>query len=121
VNVQAVAHVELLRHVPPGAFNPPPSVDSAVIRVVPRADPVIAPEFEERFRGFVLAAFGLRRKQLGRVLRTILSIGPEEAIALAHACGLAADVRPEVLSPEDFARLVTAIVEREGAMRNNPA
>ena len=41
VNVQAVAHVEILFRVPPGAFQPPPQVDSAVIRVTPRPDPVV--------------------------------------------------------------------------------
>jgi 16S rRNA (adenine1518-N6/adenine1519-N6)-dimethyltransferase len=112
VNVQAVAHVELVRRVPPGAFNPPPAVDSAVVRLTPRADPVISSERETRFRAFVQAAFGLRRKQLVRVIRTIAAIDPDEASAIIAACGLTNDLRPEVLTPTDFARLVDALQAR---------
>jgi 16S rRNA (adenine1518-N6/adenine1519-N6)-dimethyltransferase len=112
VNVQAVANVELLRRVPPGAFNPPPTVDSAVIRVVPTDTPAIAPEWESRFRGFVQAAFGLRRKQLVRVVRTVASLDAEAASAVIASCGLTNDLRPEVLSPRDFARLVQALGKR---------
>lgn len=109
VNVQAVAHVELLRHVPPTAFHPPPAVDSAVVRITPRTDAAVGPDEEAPYRLFVQNAFSFRRKQLGRVLRTVLSIGAAEAIALAEGCGLAPDVRPETLSPADFARLMRAI------------
>jgi 16S rRNA (adenine1518-N6/adenine1519-N6)-dimethyltransferase len=109
VNVQAVAQVELLKHVPPSAFHPPPTVDSAVVRVVPRAHAAIPAELEGAYRLFVQQTFSFRRKQLGRVLRTVLNISAEAAIALATSCGLGADVRPETLSPEDFAKLVLAI------------
>ncbi len=111
VNVQAVASVELIRRVQPGAFNPPPTVDSAVIRVVPNDQPAIAPEWESRFRGFVQAAFGLRRKQLVRVVRTVASLDAEAASAVIASCGLTNDVRPEVLTAHDFARLVIALGE----------
>lgn len=109
VNVQAVAHVELLKKVPPSAFNPPPAVDSAVVRLVPRTDPVIAENEESRFRRFVQAAFGLRRKQLVRVVRTVTGLDAERALAVILEAKLTPDLRPEVLSAEDFARLVHAI------------
>lgn len=114
VNVQAVANVELIKHVPPNAFNPAPTVDSAVIRVTPLATPVVSEELETRFRSFVVAAFGLRRKQLVRVVRTISALSAEQAKAAIVACGLTADVRPEVLSAEQFARLVLHVdVQKE--------
>ncbi|MBK5189459.1 MAG: ribosomal RNA small subunit methyltransferase A, partial [Gemmatimonadaceae bacterium] len=50
VNVQAVADVEMLFRIPAGAFNPPPRVDSAVVRVTPRAVPVVPAGVEEPFR-----------------------------------------------------------------------
>lgn len=109
VNVQSVARVELVRRVPPGAFNPPPTVDSAVVRVTPRPDPVVPEELETRYRAFVQAAFGLRRKQLVRVVRTIANLDAESAQAIIAACALQPDLRPEVLSPEDFARLIVAL------------
>ena len=109
VNVQAVARVELVKRVPPGAFNPPPTVDSAIVRVTPRADPVITEAMEQRFGRFVQAAFGLRRKQLIRVVRTVTALDPVAAGDIIERCGLRPDARPEVLSPEDFARLVVAL------------
>src|SRR5206468_5959140 len=62
-NVQAVANAEMLFRVPRGAFQPPPRVDSAVLRMTPRADPAIEAAEEGSFRTFVQGAFGLRRKQ----------------------------------------------------------
>ncbi|MGV3708713.1 MAG: 16S rRNA (adenine(1518)-N(6)/adenine(1519)-N(6))-dimethyltransferase RsmA [Gemmatimonas sp.] len=113
VNVQAVAGVQLVKHVPPGAFHPPPAVDSAVVRIVPRPDPVIEQAQEERFRLFVQNAFSFRRKQLVRVLRNVLNVNADVANEIAAECGIAPDVRPEVLSPQDFARLVASIQERK--------
>ncbi len=109
VNVQAVARVDIVKRVPPGAFNPPPTVDSAIVRVTPRVDPVVPEALEERFGRFVQAAFGLRRKQLVRVVRTVTSLSADDATRLVLHCGLRPDARPEVLSPADFARLVTAL------------
>ncbi len=109
VNVQAFASVELIRRVLPGAFNPPPTVDSAVIRVTPRDVAVIDPEDEVRYRHFVQAAFGLRRKQLVRVVRTVAALDAETAAAVIASVGLSAESRPEVLSPADFAKLVRAL------------
>jgi 16S rRNA (adenine1518-N6/adenine1519-N6)-dimethyltransferase len=109
VNLQAVVNVELLRRVPPGAFNPPPAVDSAVVRLVPRYTPDIEVEFEERFRRFVLAAFGLRRKQMVRVLRTVAHLDAESAQAICVDCGISPEARPETLAPADFARVVRAL------------
>jgi 16S rRNA (adenine1518-N6/adenine1519-N6)-dimethyltransferase len=109
VNLQAVVTVEWVRKVPPGAFYPPPAVDSAVVRVCPRAEPVIDPALEPAYRRFVIAAFGLRRKQLIRVVRTVAALDAERALAIVQAAGLSPEARPETLSPDDFARLVRAL------------
>jgi 16S rRNA (adenine1518-N6/adenine1519-N6)-dimethyltransferase len=109
VNLQAVVNVEFLRKVLPGAFNPPPAVDSAVVRVTPKAAAVIEPELEDRFRSFVLAAFGLRRKQLVRVVRTVASLDAERAQDVVARCDLDPMARPETLTPADFARLVRVL------------
>lgn len=109
VNVQAVAHVELLFRIPAGAFNPPPRVDSAVVRVTPRTDPVVAAGMEERFRTLVQAAFALRRKQMRRVVRTIAERSAADAEATLAACGIDPDARPETLSAEQFYALGRAL------------
>lgn len=108
VNVQALATVRSLFRVPPGAFQPPPKVESAVIRIEPRVEPLITVDEEKRFRRLVQDAFGMRRKQLGRVVRSICGMGAEEAEALLKSAGLNPTARPETLSPEDFARLLRA-------------
>ncbi|MEP6858649.1 MAG: rRNA adenine N-6-methyltransferase family protein, partial [Gemmatimonadales bacterium] len=105
VNVAAVANTEQVMTVPAGAFHPPPKVESAVIRLTPRTTPLVNAESLPAFRAFVQAAFGLRRKQMVRVLRTVKALSPENASALLDQSGIDPTVRPEVLSPEQFATL----------------
>lgn len=106
VNIQSVATAKMLFRVAPGSFLPPPKVESAVVRIGQRDDPVVAPEEEAVFRRFVLDAFGMRRKQLRRVIRSVWQISVEQADAALAAAGLDPTVRPETLSPEQFAKLV---------------
>jgi 16S rRNA (adenine1518-N6/adenine1519-N6)-dimethyltransferase len=108
-NVQSVARAEVLLRVLPGAFAPPPKVDSAVIRVTPRPDPVVTPEEERRFRRFVQEAFGMRRKQMRRVVRSLAALGPEDAESALAAAGVDPEARPETLTPETFARVLRAL------------
>jgi 16S rRNA (adenine1518-N6/adenine1519-N6)-dimethyltransferase len=105
VNIAVVANVEQVMTVPAGAFQPPPKVESAVVRLTPRTPPLVAPGSLPAFRAFVQAAFGLRRKQMLRVLRTVRGISPHEASALLQLAGIEPVARPEVLTPDDFARL----------------
>ena len=58
--------MENFLHVPPSAFNPPPRVDSAVVRMIPRAEPaVLVPKVLEEL---VQVAFSQRRKILRNTL-----------------------------------------------------
>lgn len=106
VNVQALAHAELLFGVSAKAFSPPPKVESAVIRIVPRETPLLRPEEEEPFRVLVQGAFGLRRKQMRRVLRTVRAWDAARADVALAAAGIDPEARPETLSPDDFLRLL---------------
>ena len=112
VNVQAVATVERLFRVGAGAFHPPPRVDSAVVRVEPRTDPAIRPDEEERFRAFVQATFGFRRKQMRRVVRSVRNLTADAAELVLGAAGVDPNGRPETLAPADFAALLRAIEEK---------
>ncbi len=109
VNVQAVARGELVMHVPPAAFVPPPKVDSAVLRVVPLAEPIVSEAEEVGFRAFVQQIFALRRKQMRRVLRTVAEIDPARADAILGAAGVEPDARPETLEPATLARVYRAM------------
>jgi 16S rRNA (adenine1518-N6/adenine1519-N6)-dimethyltransferase len=105
VNLAVVANVEIVMNVPAGAFKPPPKVDSSVVRLTPRDDPLVEAWVLAPFRAFVQAVFGLRRKQFQRVLRTVAELSVEESAALLDRVGIDPTARPEVVSPEDFSRL----------------
>ena len=109
VNLQALATVTPRGAVKPTSFNPPPTVDSAILHLEPRADPVIREDEEAAFRKLVIASFGLRRKQMRRVVRTVRGLTAEQADAALDAAALDPEVRPEVLSADDFARLLRAL------------
>ena len=108
VNLQALASAEMIMRVPPGAFRPPPKVDSAVVRVIPRADPVVAADEEAAFSSFVQAIFGMRRKQMQRVLRSVRSLEADVAMQTLEKLGIDPTLRPESLSPEQFAAVFRA-------------
>jgi 16S rRNA (adenine1518-N6/adenine1519-N6)-dimethyltransferase len=111
VNIAVVARVQQVLSVPASAFRPPPKVESVVVRLTPRAQPVVPLESLAAFRIFVQAAFGLRRKQMVRVLRTVRGLSPERAGDLLERAGIDSTARPEVVSPENFAKLFRILEE----------
>ena len=99
VMLAAVCRVESLFRVGRGAFNPPPGVDSAMVRLTPhKIAPFPLPD-RARFARFVGAAFSMRRKTLRNSLKGL--VGP----AQFEAAGIAPGRRPETLSPAEFAKL----------------
>ncbi|HEU4749212.1 MAG TPA: 16S rRNA (adenine(1518)-N(6)/adenine(1519)-N(6))-dimethyltransferase RsmA [Gemmatimonadaceae bacterium] len=120
VNVATVARAEIVMGVPRSAFKPAPKVDSSVVRLTPRASALIDVRSLKGFRTFVQAVFGLRRKQIQRVVRTVSGLASEETTALLDRLGIDSAARPEVLTPETFVRLfrelrssVPAVTESE--------
>lgn len=107
VNVGAVADATILFGVPAGAFRPPPKVESAVVRIVPKAIPLVSTDDEVRFRAFVQSVFTMRRKQMQRILRSIGSLSQDVADARLNAVGIDPTARPETLTIEQFASLFT--------------
>jgi 16S rRNA (adenine1518-N6/adenine1519-N6)-dimethyltransferase len=108
VNVAALARAETLFGVAAGAFSPPPKVESAVVRITPSAESLVRPDEERPFRMLVQGAFGMRRKQMRRVVRSLYSVDAEGADAILGAAGIEPEVRPEVLTPAQFAALLRA-------------
>lgn len=109
VNLQAVSSAELLVAVPPTAFRPPPKVDSAVVCVTPLDTPLISPSEAAAYRKLVQASFGLRRKQMRRVVRTVRGLDAARAEAFLEAAEIDPDARPETLTPQAFYRLLGAL------------
>ena len=91
--------------VPPGAFTPPPKVDSAVVRMVPLGNDRTRARDEELFGRVVAAAFGQRRKTLRNAVRALV-----EAEAMA-AAGIDPSRRGETLSVEEFIAVADAARE----------
>jgi 16S rRNA (adenine1518-N6/adenine1519-N6)-dimethyltransferase len=108
VNVRAVAKAEMLFGVPAGAFAPPPKVESAVVRITPLAVPLVTADEEEPLRKLVQGAFGMRRKQMRRVLRSLRALDAEQAEAVLESAGIDPMARPETLSAEQFVKLLRA-------------
>lgn len=103
VMIQAHCAVEPLFRIAPGAFRPPPAVESAVVRLRPHPEPAVAPAHAAAFAQIVRLAFGARRKTLRNTLRAQLSA---EAISTA---GIDPQARPETLSVADFVALAEAL------------
>ena len=91
-----------------GSFRPPPQVDSAVVHLVPRAAPLIAPEDIADFRRLVVSLFSYRRKRIHRALREARDLDADAASALLAEAGIDPDLRPEMLDVAAFVRLLAA-------------
>jgi len=103
VMLQAYCRVTPLFTVPPGAFRPPPKVDSAVVRLVPRDPATICVRDPRKFEAVVRDAFGQRRK----TLRNALS--QQCDAAAIEAAGIRPDARAEQIGVDDFVRLANSL------------
>ncbi len=103
VMIQYRCAVEKLFDVAPGAFTPPPKVDSSVVRLIPHATPPVAVDDPEQFSRTVRAAFASRRKTLRNNMKGLLSA--EDMLAL----GIDPTRRAETLSLAEFATLSNAV------------
>jgi 16S rRNA (adenine1518-N6/adenine1519-N6)-dimethyltransferase len=111
VGVRSVARVERLFHVPRGAFRPVPNVDSSVVSITPIRPTPFAPGEETDLRTLVRTAFGWRRKQLQRTLRTAPGYGlePSAITDLEAATGIDLTARPEALDVDQLVALSRAL------------
>jgi 16S rRNA (adenine1518-N6/adenine1519-N6)-dimethyltransferase len=103
VMLQTRAEVTSLFHIGPGAFNPPPKVDSAFVRLQPWDSSPYGIDDWNTFSRVVSQAFSQRRKTLRNSLRQLI---PAERIA---AAGLDPGVRAEQLGVSEFAILANLV------------
>lgn len=99
VMVQLVCEVEPLLDVPPAAFDPPPRVDSLVVRLAPRPADRRAADADGVLAEVVRAAFGQRRKTLANALRDLLDADG------IRAAGIDPRQRAEQVPPDGFLAL----------------
>ena len=96
-------HLDALFDVPPEAFDPPPKVMSAVVRLIPRAAEERPQVAEAALRRVLAAAFSQRRKMLRSTLKPLFDVAALEALEIAPTA------RAEELCLDDFVRLARAL------------
>ena len=99
--VQSYTRPRLEFVVGPGAFSPPPKVDSAVLSFEP-LPPEALPARPDALSRLLRICFQQRRKQLGGIFRRA---GLPELETALERTGLAPNLRPEALGKDDFQRL----------------
>ncbi len=100
---------KIVRHLGPGAFRPPPKVDSAFVRLRPHAPPPCAASGPQR-RTVVRGAFAHRRKTLVNSLAQTGWRRSDVETAL-FTVGIDAGARAQELTVEQFARLAEELPE----------
>ncbi|MFQ5896177.1 MAG: 16S rRNA (adenine(1518)-N(6)/adenine(1519)-N(6))-dimethyltransferase RsmA [Nitrospinota bacterium] len=116
LHAQYRARIQVVAHVPPGAFQPPPEVDSSIVLLLPRARPPVEVEDEGLFFSLLRSSFAHRRKTLLNNLKALRN-APFEAVSweeVLEASGIDGSLRGEALSLADFARLAATLSRRRG-------
>ena len=111
ISVRVYAEPAILFDVPPEAFEPPPAVVSSVVRMTPRAIPLVPDERNAEFFEFVSRTFRNPRKQIHNSLSRAVWLPPEGARAALERAGIDPSRRPETLDIEDWLRLMDSCAE----------
>ena len=110
VFVQYHARVRIAFGVPPGAFEPEPAVESAVIVVEPYdADDRLDPDTEDELWRLVQAGFRERRKMIHNVLSRQLPVDADLVSAALAAAAIEPDRRPQTLAVGEWLALCEAL------------
>ena len=105
--VQYYASPRVVAHVPPNCFIPRPNVGSAVIRLTRYEKPPVPVENEQKLFALIRASFRQRRKTLANGLGNApeLAVTRQQTAAALEKLGLSPEIRGEMLTLEQFARL----------------
>lgn len=99
VMLQYRFHLEWLIDVPPESFDPPPKVQSAVVRLIPKDVAELNAKSQEKLSQVVQTAFSQRRKMLRNTLKGTLSDAGFAEL------GIDSTWRPEDVSVADYVRI----------------
>jgi 16S rRNA (adenine1518-N6/adenine1519-N6)-dimethyltransferase len=104
---QFYSRPEILLRIPPGAFQPPPKVYSALVALhLPGERAKLGISDEAGFLRFLKVCFAQKRKTLRNNLRSLMP--QDEAAALLRECGIAPSARAEEIGLAEFARMFAA-------------
>ena len=107
--VQDLATADIVARVPAAAFEPEPEVDSAVLRLVRRPEPIVPANHRETFHRVVQAAFRQRRKQIHNSLARELPVDRATVDRALAGCGVDPERRPQTLSVAEWGCLTAAL------------
>ena len=99
VMLQYRFHIEWLIDVPPESFDPPPKVQSAFVRLIPKDVSELNAKDPAKFAQVVQTAFSQRRKMLRNTLKSILSDAGFAELGIVPTC------RAEDVTVEDYVRI----------------
>ena len=105
IMAQYWCRVEPLFIVGPGAFNPPPKVDSAIVRLVPHDVLPFPTKDITILQNVVRQAFSMRRKTLRNTLKTMITVENIESLDID------ASLRPERLSLEEYVKIADFVAD----------
>ena len=106
VALQVQCQVTHLFDIGPGAFNPPPKVNSAFVRLTPPKNPLVSGANKPLFEKIITQAFSQRRKTLRNTLKKL--VNPD---VFRHA-NIDPALRAEQLSPEEFVQLANTASQK---------
>jgi 16S rRNA (adenine1518-N6/adenine1519-N6)-dimethyltransferase len=98
-------------HVAPGAFRPPPKVQSAVVRLDVQPRPKVDVPLDMFFR-VVRSGFGNPRKQLRNSLSFGLHVKQDVIDEVMRDAGVDVTLRPQMLALHDWAAITGAWIAR---------
>lgn len=104
VTAQFYWQVSLGRIVKADLFEPPPKVDSQIVKLSRRSVPLFEVD-EKRFFRLVKAGFSQKRKTLANNLAASYHIDKNQITKAIESVGLTADIRAQTLSLDDWSRL----------------
>ncbi len=121
VFTQNIADAEVVARVPAAAFEPAPEVESAILRLRRRPDPVVAPgAAREPFYRIVQAGFRQRRKQLHNALGRELPVAPQALQAAFAGCDIDPERRAQTLTIAEWSCLTARLDLGPGATADQP-
>jgi len=106
--IQILTEPELMFVVPPEVFDPPPKVDSAVIRLVRRPRALLNMEDQERLFTIASIAFQQKRKTLANSIANGTKRPKAEIEQALDVLGLDSGIRPQAVSLDDWCRIAQA-------------
>lgn len=106
ISAQVYARASLGDVVLAGLFTPPPKVDSQVVILQTRPQPLVLPEQEKAFFRIVKAGFSSKRKKIRSSLSGGLGISKQEVETFLAKAEISPDARAEDLATPDWLRII---------------